>query len=250
MTVKPQCPKCGATLKDDYGMVECPSCGTVVFIDMEGGAHVGSETPAEAAPEIQPAEASADSSLEVEPASAFESGYDPGAISSDFQAPQFSEDTPSDELAPPPSALAPEEHVAESAPSDDADLNMDALLGYQEPEAEAVETEPVELGQPGDPLGLNSFANSEISQAKDGLLSYKILISGIDSKEMRESLREAIEDTRFGWNPSVLMGRISKGHLTLENVSPVKATILINRIKRLPLEIRWEQYAITQLEGD
>ena len=40
----PQCPKCKAALTDDYGMVTCPSCGTVVFIDMDGMAHIGEET--------------------------------------------------------------------------------------------------------------------------------------------------------------------------------------------------------------
>ena len=56
-------------------------------------------------------------------------------------------------------------------------------------------------------------------------------------------------DARFGWDAAALMAQVSKGRLTIEGLSPIKATVLVNRLKRLPLRIRWEQHAVTQLEG-
>jgi hypothetical protein len=102
------------------------------------------------------------------------------------------------------------------------------------------------FGPADDPLNLNEFANSEISSAKDGPLLFRVLISGIDTREIRESIREVLEDSRFAWDSGGIFSKISKGHLAIDGLSPVKASILITRIKRLPVQIRWEQYAITQ----
>lgn len=129
-------------------------------------------------------------------------------------------------------------------PEAEFDLEEWQKTSEQPPEAPAVE-----FGREGDPLGLNGFANSEASQAKEGNISYKILIMGIDSKEIRDSLREVIEDSRFGWDPDALISSIARGKLVISGVSPVKATILISRIKRLPVTITWEQYDLFQTDG-
>ena len=111
---------------------------------------------------------------------------------------------------------------------------------------EPVERAPQAFGPANDPLNLNEFANSEVSSAKDGPLLFRVLISGIDTKEIRESIREVLEDPRFAWDSNEIFSKVSKGHLAINDLSPVKASILITRIKRLPVQIRWEQYAITQ----
>jgi len=228
----PSCPKCGAALKDDYGMIHCPQCGTMLFIDMDGQANLGTEEDPSLdlvqTPELAP--------LANLPENNPSEAYD-FATTSEFSTPT---EPPSPEFAP---LLATE--LAIEASETVEEFSMDSMLGYQETPSEADQIGPV-----GDPLGLSAYANSEVSQAKDGRLSFKILISGIDSKEMRDSLREAIEDARFGWNASALIAKISRGTLELDHVAPVKATILINRIKRLPVQIRWEQYAVTQMDGD
>ena len=105
---------------------------------------------------------------------------------------------------------------------------------------------PQAFGPASDPLNLNEFANSEVSSAKDGPLLFRILISGIDTKEIRESIREVLQDSRFAWDSNEIFSKVSKGHLAINDLSPVKASILVTRIKRLPVQIRWEQYAITQ----
>ena len=103
---------------------------------------------------------------------------------------------------------------------------------------------------PSQEINISEYANSEFSQGKNGAYVYNVSISDIDSKEIRGFLREAISDTRFNWDAQAILLQIKNGELLLKNLSPVKASILINRIKRLPVKIRWEQYAITQAEQD
>ena len=249
MSSGPQCPKCGAFLKDDYGMVTCAKCGTISMVDMDGVARLDENDALEAVDPIPPREATYVLPPDLAPPTSDEGGFAFPPVDDSVEPSSFAPSALPD-LAPEPQSepdsVGGAEFVAETEPPPPAEeLNMDQILGYQDP---AESREPVELGAPGDPLGINAFANSEVSQAKDGLLVFKLRISGIDSKEIRESLREAIEDARFSWDTNAIMTRINKGHLVIENVSPVKATILINRIKRLPVKIRWEQYAITQLD--
>jgi hypothetical protein len=292
---QPLCPKCSQPLKDDYGMATCASCGSFVFVDMDGLAHFSEDEPARTAaarkmdprsnlpPSAEPAgglafgddeqsifdqqnSASSSESLQAPLSPAYKDQTYTGGTTGGPISLDGSQDLPGGGFASPSTddfgvaSSGGDEPVSDfaggagdsggggfGAGSVDVqceDFDMDKMLGYQEP---VVEAPSADFAQPGDPLGTTEYANSEISQAKDGPLIFKILISGIDSKEMRESLRSALDDQRFGWNPNDLMSRISKGLLTIDNVAPVKAVILINRIKRLPLKIGWEQYAITQM---
>jgi hypothetical protein len=258
---KPQCPKCRTDLKDDSVMAQCPKCGEFSFIDMDGVAHI-SEPDSEPAP-IAPSDVAepmfpevfSDAPLDALPDHSIDeksSNHKPietpfeefnliddnslaSASNSETQDAQFQASEPAPETS------------SEALPEAPADLDMDAFISGQNFEPEEIH-EQEHFGQPGDALGLNGYANSEASQAKDGPLLFKILISGIDTKEMRESLREAIEDSRFGWDTAELMASIRGGKLELDSVPPVKASILVNRIKRLALDIRWEQYDIKQMD--
>ena len=241
------CPKCGAALKDDYGMQPCPGCQAIVFIDMEGVARVGDDNPP--AQDETPAHAAPEPASHVEEAPSF-----PDSLA-EMPGGQFMEPTPDPvaeevpHLGPEPQemAAAPEAEPSHEAPPVETaseEFNMDQMLGYQEPAA------PVEPDD--EAVDISDFANSEASLAKDGLLLFRVFIGGpklgIDSKEMREQVREAIEDARFGWDVNQVMSRINKGVLRLDDLSPVKATIIVSRLKRLPLEITWEQYLVTQAE--
>lgn len=255
---QPVCPKCSATLKDDYGMVPCPSCGSFVFVDMDGIAHISRDEASEAEPAFEPETVAPLAEPPVVEDLPQDFSTSPEAFGSlevpSFEPPQL-ETPPLETPMESEPDVYQEEEVPLSPPQAEeasAEFSMDGLLGFDDPSAsaEGAPEAEMEFGAPGDPLGINEYANSEISQAKDGLLTFKILISGIDSKEMRESLRSVLDDQRFGWNTSDLMSRISKGVLQIENVASVKAVILINRIKRMPVKVRWEQYAITNMDSN
>jgi uncharacterized Zn finger protein (UPF0148 family) len=219
-----QCPRCGTALKDDYGMTQCPNCSVFAFVDMDGKATINTleedEPAAEfGAPEIEIESLDGESIQEPLSEIKEETAINPPDefLPVEFQIPGMEEALP--DLAEPPSLA----------------------------EVEAVEILP-DLGPDDDPLGISDFANSEVSSGKFGPFLFKILILGIDTKEIRESIREALEDSRFGWDPDQVLSRLDKGRLTIENLAPVKATIIIHRLRHLPVKIRWEQYAISQIE--
>ncbi|RYZ71914.1 MAG: hypothetical protein EOP05_11565 [Proteobacteria bacterium] len=106
--------------------------------------------------------------------------------------------------------------------------------------------QPMDFGPASDPLNLNEFANSEVSSGRDGPLLFRVILQGIDTKEIREIIREVLNDDRFRLDSVAIMARVSKGKLVIDGLSPVKASILVTRIKKLPVTIRWEQYAITE----
>jgi hypothetical protein len=116
-------------------------------------------------------------------------------------------------------------------------------------------SEPIEVQSEFDlnsPLGnfedssqsnVNSF-NISLQDEKmqpAGQLLYEIQIEGIDGSKLRNELYEELKDARWGWVAIELMGAIKMGCLVIKDVSAVKASLLINRLKALPLEIKWKQ---------
>ncbi len=224
------CPKCETPLREEYGMSQCPACGAFSFIDLEGVAVISEPEQESEIEQPNPSGAAAPPDF----ADPIESLLETDSINSESFG-DFAEMPPID--TPPSPESNPSEIVNAEFQSFDIGATSEAeppTLSYQG------------FGPAGDPLNLNEFANSEVSSAKDGPLLFRVLISGIDTKEIRDSIREVIEDSRFAWDSKEIFSKISKGHLAVSGLSPVKASILITRIKYLPVSIRWEQYAITQ----
>lgn len=82
------------------------------------------------------------------------------------------------------------------------------------------------------------FANSN---ANVGPLSYAVIIEGIESSHLLIQLKEAMTDSRFGWDVAALLEQVGGGRLVLSGLSPAKASVLVSRIKYLPLKISWRQ---------
>lgn len=82
------------------------------------------------------------------------------------------------------------------------------------------------------------FANTNTS---GGPISYTVFIDGVESSRLVHDLREAMTDSRFGWDVNELLTHIGGGRLTLKGLTPAKASVLINRIKYLPFKISWRQ---------
>lgn len=278
------CPKCKTELDAEFGMTQCPSCGAFSFVGDDGIARAPEDEAPPIESVARPFEPGLNGGagasdlgfapvafetpeISEEPPFAFDPApssvvdvvADDGGDGSDFSAPSAF-DTPSGFDAP-PSPEAPMESFGMDSfqsvsPMDDLNLQRDDRQSELEDEREEslaratsaaeLERPAMDFGPASDPLNLNEFANSEVSSGRDGPLLYRVLISGIDTKEIRESIREVLNDDRFRLDASTVLGRVSKGDLVIDGLSPVKASIFVNRIKRLPITIRWEQYAITE----
>lgn len=211
------CPKCSTKLDVDFGMITCPSCTSVVFVEFDGTAKIADNedvTRSRAAEAMDEQNNEQQGALPEPDLSAFDNAIADSLVSQVFQveSPEHQQETHQVELDSPMISVTDE------------------------------------VMSPNDPLGVSAYANSEFSQGKDGPFLFNLFISGLDSKEIRESLREAMNDSRFSFDSNHLLGQIRGGKLLIKNVSPVQASILVNRLKRLPLAITWEQHAITTVE--
>ena len=145
---------------------------------------------------------------------------------------------------PPPLILGDEEEatIQEERPTGD-DASTVALN-------DATEYIPPGLNEPmanlEDMSNIADYGNSEDSLGRVGPLRVKVSLTGIDSPEIREELREALTDKKFLWDIEEVMRSIEGGVLVIDNATPLKAAILLERIKALPLEVSWEQFAINQ----
>ena len=72
-------------------------------------------------------------------------------------------------------------------------------------------------------------------------ISYTILIEGLESSRVVSQLKEAMTDSRFGWDVNEIMSQISEDRLVLSHLTPAKASVFVNRIKYLPLKVSWRQ---------
>lgn len=100
--------------------------------------------------------------------------------------------------------------------------------------------EPMSSGTPdtADFSDVTDFANANTSA---GPLTYSVVIEGIESSHLLMQLKEAMTDSRFGWDVTSLLAGVGGGRLVLRGLSPAKASVLINRIKYLPCKISWRQ---------
>ena len=144
----------------------------------------------------------------------------------------------------------PKQKIQSSQPNDKAGARDSQWSGSDWSEGETLEPqveEPLPQKVSTDFSDISAFGNSDFSGAPDGILKFNIYIKGIDNSEVLDFIRESLLDERFMWNVDELLGNIQNGELELRDISPVKASIVVNRLKALPLEIRWEQYAIHQV---
>lgn len=238
------CPVCQSDISitaQHFGtLYTCPKCNAVFFVDWGGQPEAAASNESFATNEIPE-----DSQTGTPVFSEVSSEEDVVDLLSD-EGPavnQFGGDPLNFEAAPyeqepiPHEALPPEEEapVYEAAPAEE-DQNYD----FSQPLGAISTPEPMTpLTPEKDPLNdIADFGNADLGQAA---FNYTITIAGIDSGALRNQIQEAITDGKFGWNVIQLMAQIKGGVLTIRSVNAVKASILIQRVKYLPVKISWRQ---------
>lgn len=211
------CPVCGNSLGDDFGLVDCGQCGVGLFIEFDGTVRRREED----------------------------------------STPPLAQSTP-----PPlePSALS---DALDSEQSQILDLgepeipSTERLVNPTEVTGSDVEEVPFELAPPmvmseeppsANPLAeITEFGNSSASSSQDGAYHYDLLISGIDSSEIRNAVKEVLSDQFFIWDVEPLLRSILQGELKLSQVSSAKAALVVQRLSGLPVRVKWVQHALLLL---
>ncbi|HRO67343.1 MAG TPA: hypothetical protein PL182_07255 [Pseudobdellovibrionaceae bacterium] len=237
------CPNCHQTieiLNQHMGaLFNCPHCRAVFFVDWNGQP----EAMAEHEPEPPPSE----SPLEM-PAVGNEFQASPLEMPSPEEAPSFVEtplESPLDT-----SVEAPVEIPFEAPPAGET-FTPETSPTYEEtPDASLTPPESTDSFMGGESFaapeesavgGMADVLNYGNQENSTGPLTYTVLIAGLELAETFEKLKEALTDSRFNWESDEVMAQVQAGRLELKGLNPTKASILINRIKYLPIEVSWKQ---------
>lgn len=262
------CPKCAERFEADFGMATCPGCKSMFVIDIDG--QIQQDFQEESSEEVSAApEETSDFSIE-EPSSVYEetenSEYQvlhEEAEEQDVHEPEEETEEETDETLEEFSEGHFEvDVVSEESAEDEEESEQDDEYAAEEEEesyegSEVEDVESEEAGEveetSGNPYDLGEIAdygNSEVSLAKDGRYVYDVILSDIDSPETRELIEENLTDKRLGLNTKGLMKMIEGGRLTIQRVNAIKASIIVSRLKSLPLSIEWRQNAIDEMDMD
>ncbi len=211
------CPDCQSDVGTDFGLSKCPSCGLLLFIEVDGSVR---KTEAEAQVE------SFDSAPSV-PIESFESVVSTSceSVENDFSKQDESFNWENENLA-------------------------EAEVFQENDQEEPVDKEDmIEEKGPETFQDIVDYANSEDSAGEDGPYYYNVHISGIHSSDIRERLIETLIDPRLGWSSGDINKKIQNGALSLKKLNPLSAHVVIRSIRDLPVEVSWKQISIIQGEA-
>jgi hypothetical protein len=83
----------------------------------------------------------------------------------------------------------------------------------------------------------------------DGEYVYEVVVSGIDSADLKKDVIMALSDKRFSLVVSELQKEIQKGELIVRNLNPVRAMLIVLRLQSLDVIVEWRQKHFTQEAG-
>lgn len=231
------CPNCQSDEKiteQNYGaLYTCGSCKSVYFIGFDGQPEFGeaSSEEYEAAQEEQHQAHQQEQQLlqeSVESLSVESSLADNFTNQPEQSFNSESSESLSNELSFPDSGLDPIMSVTESLEA----VSEDSFL-----------SEPVSGNAFADVAReISNFGNTESQIAG---MNYDLVISGIDTQEARNLLKEALEDSKFGWDAAEIMKTIKNGRIELLRLNPAKAFVLAKRIQFLDANKHWKQNVLS-----
>ncbi|WII72085.1 hypothetical protein QJS83_16610 [Bdellovibrio sp. 22V] len=244
----------------------CPHCNAVYFIDWNGQPELAQHEVEEEQPIENPQDIQA--GTDFEGGASFEGGvafeppqqdFNTFGGAPDYSAPVEQEGYVGDIPQQVPEEMAPQEDpylapaeeippgsVIETPGEMSAEAGMEAYSTEEAPYDfsqtldRVQEPTPAPASTPDTPdfSDVTDFANANTSA---GPLTYSVIIDGIESSHLLLQLREAMTDSRFGWDVAELLSHVGGGRLVLKGLTPAKASVLINRIKYLPFKISWRQ---------
>lgn len=127
----------------------------------------------------------------------------------------------------------------------DADFNTNWNLIREKPAM-------VEAVEPQENLStleeINQFANSSDSSLEQGMLIYDLTIKNIDTEELKDEILAVLKENKLGIDTQKL--KFSLPTLELKELNPIKVSVIVSKIKHLPVDLEWVQRsAIADKEG-
>jgi hypothetical protein len=98
---------------------------------------------------------------------------------------------------------------------------------------------PVIRGIPSAIDEINIFANSEESSLKNGALTYNLTVSNIDTEDLKEEILDVLKESKLNIDLKKL--KFSLPTLELKDLNPIKVSVIVSKIKHLPVDVEWVQ---------
>ena len=209
------CPNCQndqSVTEQNYGaLYTCKSCQAVYFLNFEG----------------QPL---FDDQIESEPAAIpSEAGYEPAPAQTETPMQSF------ESIQSPTPLQSSSDEGAHASGSFEMNELSSVAESFSSAPAEALSTFS-EVAK-----DISDYGNTETQIAH---LNYDLHVKGLDTAEIMGLLKEALEDSRFGWDVNELMRTVKSGEIKLMQLNPVKAYVLAKRLQFLDVEKIWKQNAV------
>lgn len=263
------CPSCNQPIENaDFGLVTCENCGASVMVDFDGSATSSSE-------ENLQDEASLSSPEQDDSLQSYESNEDDFISSSfvsdnvEYEDNEIDQRQPTSILETGPEVNLENKEIAEWGEDENSKVvtigggtvDYERFVDQQEVSEslednarafeESMESHPydgnyesVNEASSTDEISVSDiekYGNSSSSQ--EGPLLYSVTISGIDSQELRDQVREALVDRRLLFDVEGILKGIKGGQIQLKDVSSLKTYVLVNQLLNLPLKFEWGQEA-------
>ncbi len=216
-----RCPDCQTEQSADFGMTTCTKCSAVFMVGLDG--EVASAEP------LSPEEDMA--SFEETPVQEMQQESVEAAPEQELQ--QFNDPTEYE---------APVEEELNEVASEESD-------DYSENFLEDLSASPQEKISPEDPLDIQKFDQSLSSQMDDGEYIYDVIITGMDSADLKKDVLFALSEKRFSLIMSGLQKEVQKGELVIRDLNPVRAMLIVLRLQALDVTVEWRQKHFTQGEA-
>lgn len=210
-----KCPSCSGEIQSDFGLIQCGHCGQLLLINFDGSVEISGSSP----PEVQESEPVASGSFHTN--------------LHDKQQPVENSGFAANE-APQADALEPggNEDFQDNA------WSVPVAEGFQSsaPQPPARTSTPEESLQE-----IRDFGNSPQLTSESSLSSYFLLIRGLDSADVKQSVREVLTEPRLMLDVPALFKAVKNGELRLSGISSVKAFFIVSALRGLPVEVDWKQ---------
>lgn len=251
------CPSCGTSLEEDFGIVNCKGCEKVCFVDLEGNVEVqesNNEPPSEVIIDEEILE------VEDEPLAPVLENLEPETFEEIQEIVEVETSTDSDpDLEPEMDfqiVLEEAKELMEEEPESSEELaTQEDFVSDLEP-FDSVEDEdsPIEEKVLGPVSGsefleeLRAFsANRELTDLENSLF-FDVYISRVELTETKNTLFDLLSDSRLDLQPDSFDDHFSEGTLHLKQVPYLRVVALYKRILALGLDVRWVQVEVHELD--
>lgn|GEM_PF-2378579 len=212
--MNPLCPNCETELTDDFGLVDCKSCGAVCSIDLEDKVTVQGNEPLERE----------EGDNEIIAEDAVEEESDEGSYGS--------------------------EEEVEEEDDNDSDSSDETSDGNNDDEDDSTEDDIFEERSKNNYVSASTLSGedflkdlevfSEEATADGGHIYYDFHVTGIEGGQDRENFIETLADSRLEISEDAIREILGDASIfTLPQISFLRLTVIYKRLLSLGLEMSW-----------